>query len=179
MIARLNNYIETMIETLDDRWPGLVYALDIVNEAIEEVGHLAGRYGDVLGELILDPATEEIVPHHALVLLLKLIVGEAGSLAESLAGAVVAHIGLEVIIDILVNLFVGDLDAVYLALMDEELSEDKVLEHSTAVVESVGGALFEANLSVGTLDVGVLDDIAANNSGDTIDEVTLRMHGER
>ena len=51
MIGRLNNYIKTTIETLDERWPGLVYALDIVNEAIEEVGQIRrGNWMDTIGE---------------------------------------------------------------------------------------------------------------------------------
>ena len=51
MIARLNNFIETTIETLDDRWPGLVYALDIVNEAIEEVGQMRrGNWMNTVGD---------------------------------------------------------------------------------------------------------------------------------
>ena len=37
MIVRLDNFLRETIETLDDRWPGLVYALDVVNEAIPEV----------------------------------------------------------------------------------------------------------------------------------------------
>ena len=50
MIGRLNNYIRTMIETLDERWPGLVYALDIVNEAIEEVGQMRrGNWQNTIG----------------------------------------------------------------------------------------------------------------------------------
>ena len=40
MLGRLENYYRVMIETLDDRWPGLVYALDVVNEAVEEVGQI-------------------------------------------------------------------------------------------------------------------------------------------
>ena len=44
MIKRLNNYFKAMIDTLDARWPGLVYALDVVNEAVEEVGQI--RRGD-------------------------------------------------------------------------------------------------------------------------------------
>lgn len=36
MLGRLNNFFKVMIETLDERWPGLVYALDVVNEAIPE-----------------------------------------------------------------------------------------------------------------------------------------------
>ena len=51
MIARLNNFIGTTIETLDDRWPGLVYALDIVNEAIEEVGQMRrGNWQNTIGD---------------------------------------------------------------------------------------------------------------------------------
>ena len=52
MLARLDNYLETMIETLDERWPGLVYALDIVNEAIEEVGRIrtSGNWKNVVGD---------------------------------------------------------------------------------------------------------------------------------
>ena len=36
MLGRLNNFFKVTIETLDERWPGLVYALDVVNEAIPE-----------------------------------------------------------------------------------------------------------------------------------------------
>ena len=51
MIGRLNNFIRTTIETLDERWPGLVYALDIVNEAIEEVGKMrTGNWKNTVGE---------------------------------------------------------------------------------------------------------------------------------
>ena len=44
MLARLDNFFKVTIETLDERWPGLVYALDVVNEAIEEVDQI--RSGD-------------------------------------------------------------------------------------------------------------------------------------
>ena len=51
MIARLNNFLKTTIETLDERWPGLVYALDVVNEAIEEVGQMRrGNWMNTIGE---------------------------------------------------------------------------------------------------------------------------------
>ena len=51
MIARLNNFLKVTIETLDDRWPGLVYALDVVNEAIEEVGQMRrGNWMNTVGE---------------------------------------------------------------------------------------------------------------------------------
>ncbi len=50
MIGRLNNFIRETIETLDDRWPGLVYAIDIVNEAIEEVGQMRrGNWQNTIG----------------------------------------------------------------------------------------------------------------------------------
>ena len=51
MLGRLENYYKVMIETLDDRWPGLVYALDVVNEAIEEVGQIRrGDWMNTVGE---------------------------------------------------------------------------------------------------------------------------------
>ena len=51
MIGRLNNFLKTTIETLDDRWPGLVYALDVVNEAIEEVGQMRrGNWMNTVGD---------------------------------------------------------------------------------------------------------------------------------
>ena len=51
MLARLNNYLRVTIETLDERWPGLVYALDIVNEAIEEVGQIrSGNWKNTVGD---------------------------------------------------------------------------------------------------------------------------------
>ena len=51
MIGRLHNYLKTTIETLDERWPGLVYALDIVNEAIEEVDRIrSGNWRNVVGD---------------------------------------------------------------------------------------------------------------------------------
>ena len=36
MLGRLNNFFKATIEALDERWPELVYALDVVNEAIPE-----------------------------------------------------------------------------------------------------------------------------------------------
>ena len=51
MLGRLENYYRVMIETLDDRWPGLVYALDVVNEAIEEVGKIRqGNWLNTVGD---------------------------------------------------------------------------------------------------------------------------------
>ena len=51
MLGRLHNYLKTTIETLDERWPGLVYALDIVNEAIEEVDKIrSGSWRSIVGD---------------------------------------------------------------------------------------------------------------------------------
>ena len=51
MIGRLNNFLKTTIETLDERWPGLVYALDVVNEAIVEVNQMrGGNWMDTIGD---------------------------------------------------------------------------------------------------------------------------------
>ena len=51
MLGRLENYYRVMIETLDDRWPGLVYALDVVNEAVEEVGQIRqGNWLNTVGK---------------------------------------------------------------------------------------------------------------------------------
>lgn len=51
MLKRLDNYLGTMIDTLDERWPGLVYALDVVNEAIEEVNQIRnGNWRNVVGD---------------------------------------------------------------------------------------------------------------------------------
>ena len=51
MIGRLENYLKVTIETLDERWPGLVYALDIVNEAVQEVGQIrTGNWMNTIGE---------------------------------------------------------------------------------------------------------------------------------
>ena len=51
MLKRLDNYLGTMIDTLDERWPGLVYALDVVNEAIEEVDQIRkGNWKNTVGD---------------------------------------------------------------------------------------------------------------------------------
>ena len=38
MLERMENYIKTTIETLNERWPGVVYAIDVANEAVENGG---------------------------------------------------------------------------------------------------------------------------------------------
>ena len=51
MLYRLENYFRVTIQTLHERWPGLVYALDVVNEAIEEVGQIRnGNWRNIVGD---------------------------------------------------------------------------------------------------------------------------------
>lgn len=38
MLKRMENYIKVTLETINNRWPGLVYAIDVANEAIENGG---------------------------------------------------------------------------------------------------------------------------------------------
>ena len=38
MLGRMENFIRVSLETINDRWPGLVYAIDVANEAIENGG---------------------------------------------------------------------------------------------------------------------------------------------
>ena len=40
MLGRLENFFKVTIDTLDERWPELVYALDVVNEALPEEGEI-------------------------------------------------------------------------------------------------------------------------------------------
>ena len=40
MLERLDNYFEVAFETFDERWPGLIYAIDVVNEALPEEGQI-------------------------------------------------------------------------------------------------------------------------------------------
>lgn len=38
MLQRMENFIKVTLETINERWPGLVYAIDVSNEAIENGG---------------------------------------------------------------------------------------------------------------------------------------------
>ena len=35
MLERMENFIRESLETINDRWPGLVYAVDVANEAVD------------------------------------------------------------------------------------------------------------------------------------------------
>ena len=39
MLQRMENFIKVTLETINNRWPGLVYAVDVSNEAIENGGY--------------------------------------------------------------------------------------------------------------------------------------------
>lgn len=38
MLKRMENFIKVTLETINERWPGLVYAVDVANEAVENGG---------------------------------------------------------------------------------------------------------------------------------------------
>lgn len=38
MLLRMENFIRVTLETINNRWPGLVYAIDVANEAVENHG---------------------------------------------------------------------------------------------------------------------------------------------
>ncbi len=38
MVARMENFIKTALETINNRWPGLVYAIDVSNEGVQNGG---------------------------------------------------------------------------------------------------------------------------------------------
>ena len=51
MLGRLANFFKVTIDTLDQRWPGLVYALDVVNEALPEEGQIRdSNWNKTIGE---------------------------------------------------------------------------------------------------------------------------------
>lgn len=51
MLGRLNNFFKNMMDTLDRKWPGLVYALDVVNEALPEEGQIRdSNWNKTIGE---------------------------------------------------------------------------------------------------------------------------------
>jgi len=52
MLQRLENFIGTTMDTINDRWPGLVYAIDVANEAVDN-GHVRNtnnKWTDTVGE---------------------------------------------------------------------------------------------------------------------------------
>ncbi|MBP5574808.1 MAG: endo-1,4-beta-xylanase [Bacilli bacterium] len=47
MLKRMENFIKVSLETINDRWPGLVYAIDVANEAVVDGPKVrdTGNYG--------------------------------------------------------------------------------------------------------------------------------------
>lgn len=53
MLKRMDNFIRVSLNTLNERWPGLVYAIDVANEAIENGGagyNKNNKWYDTIGE---------------------------------------------------------------------------------------------------------------------------------
>lgn len=53
MLKRMDNFMREMIEGINDRWPGLVYAIDVVNEAVGNGGagfNKNNKWFDTIGE---------------------------------------------------------------------------------------------------------------------------------
>ena len=52
MLQRMENFIKVTLEAINDRWPGLVYAIDVANEAIENGGTRTNnnKWYDVVGK---------------------------------------------------------------------------------------------------------------------------------
>ena len=46
MLKRMENFIKVTLNTINERWPGLVYAVDVANEAIENSGNGSVRAGN-------------------------------------------------------------------------------------------------------------------------------------
>ena len=53
MLKRMDNFMKATIEGINDRWPGLVYAIDVVNEAVGNGGagyNKNNKWFDTIGE---------------------------------------------------------------------------------------------------------------------------------
>lgn len=53
MLQRMQNFIKVTMDTLNQRWPGLIYAIDVCNEAIENGGagyNKNNKWFDTIGE---------------------------------------------------------------------------------------------------------------------------------
>ncbi len=50
MLARLENYIRGVLEAIQERWPGVIYVWDVVNEAIDNGGLRESLWTKTVGE---------------------------------------------------------------------------------------------------------------------------------
>lgn len=61
MLQRMENYIRVTLETVNERWPGLVYAIDVVNEACQNGGagyNQNNKWYDTIGDEFVTKAFE-------------------------------------------------------------------------------------------------------------------------
>ena len=61
MLDRMENYMQVTFETINERWPGLVYAIDVVNEAVENGGagyNKNNKWFDTVGDDFVTKAFE-------------------------------------------------------------------------------------------------------------------------
>ena len=61
MLLRMENYIKVTFETINERWPGLVYAIDVVNEACQNGGagyNQNNKWYDTIGDDFVTKAFE-------------------------------------------------------------------------------------------------------------------------
>lgn len=61
MLARMENYMKVTFETINERWPGVVYAIDVVNEACQNGGagyNQGNKWFDTVGEDFVTKAFE-------------------------------------------------------------------------------------------------------------------------
>ncbi|MCQ2800096.1 MAG: endo-1,4-beta-xylanase [Bacilli bacterium] len=67
MLSRLENFIGVTMDTINERWPGLVYAIDVANEAVEN-GHVRNtnnKWTDTVGEDFVYHAFKYAYEHKA------------------------------------------------------------------------------------------------------------------
>lgn len=52
MLLRMENFIKVTLESINDRWPGLVYAIDVANEALQQTNIRSGnnKWYDTVGD---------------------------------------------------------------------------------------------------------------------------------
>lgn len=61
MLGRMENYMKVTFETINERWPGVVYAIDVVNEACQNGGagyNQGNKWYDTVGEDFVTKAFE-------------------------------------------------------------------------------------------------------------------------
>ena len=96
--------------------------------------------------------------------ILQLVEGVASSLADSLVASVLSLVHIKIVLHIGFHLLVGDLDAVHLTFVHQELVDKQTLQNVAAILESVVIALLDTQTDIAVFDVGQLDNILAHHS---------------